>query len=172
MSTDHDVTHGQDPEHTIPDQGHDPHHEEMEHENHTDERPSRSWLPWAIGGGVLVVAVIIFLMSWEGPFKKPSGTTTDSASTTTTQMVIVQGLVLRQDCYTPCSANINYPFVIMRFDPLKIKWQGVEGWIEYPQGTWDLKAPSTMRSGQTLFASPDSNKQVRVQVYQNTTGKW
>ncbi|MEX2052534.1 MAG: hypothetical protein WD991_02485 [Candidatus Paceibacterota bacterium] len=83
---------------------------------------------------------------------------------------MVEALVLEHECLTPCSADIAWRFKI-RTDgrPLSVKFQGVGQAVTYP-GEGDFKAPSSMRSGETQFVSPDeSHPHVRVQVYRKVT---
>ena len=76
-------------------------------------------------------------------------------------------LVLDHECLTPCSTNIAWKFQIRVVGSfaLRIKFQGVADWVDYPAGEGDFHAPEKMQSGETFFASPDKKPPVRVQVY-------
>lgn len=120
--------------------------------------------------GILVTALVLALGynacsgGDDEPTNTPVSTPVAQKPTTTTE-----ALVLERECYTPCSVNIAWRFRILRTEAIRVKWNGFDGWIEYP-AKGDLRAPSQMRSGQTEFESADpEHPTVRVQVYRKVT---
>jgi hypothetical protein len=119
------------------------------------------------GYGV-IIAIVLILFAVTGIRScnaKREAKKASAYSSSASAAPSVEALVLEKECFTPCSADIEWPFKIRTDgDPLRIKFQGT-GWFDHP-GKGYVQAPSQMQSGNTEFISPDEkNPRVRVQVY-------
>jgi hypothetical protein len=129
-----------------------------------------------IGNAFWVLALIVFALMWVGwaSSKRAEKKAADERAAAnppaqTTPQQAVEALVLEHECYTPCSANINWKFKIIWGDnPLRIIYPG--GQVVDRRGKdEDFQAPSNMQAGETKFESLDPNNlHFRVLVYRVT----
>ncbi|OGI73695.1 hypothetical protein A3D42_00540 [Candidatus Nomurabacteria bacterium RIFCSPHIGHO2_02_FULL_41_18] len=130
----------------------------------TTTQPAPGWAWATLVILLLVLAIVGGVRSCNAARTEQEAARAEQAAPRSVPMI--EALLLERECWTPCDANIAWPFKIRTEGrPLRIKFQGVAGWTDYP-GEGDFRAPSNMQSGETQFVSPDEeNLHVRVQVY-------
>lgn len=103
--------------------------------------------------------------AWDGVKTLAFGKSAESADSN----VSPEGeelLLLRFECYTPCSGSIDWPYKFTFDYTLNVKHPGIENIVTYyPKG--NKEAPSGLLKGETFFTSGDPDKQnFKVQVFE------
>ncbi len=127
--------------------------------------PSANNTPSAKGGGVLVggaivcIVVLVSIMYWwtHRPPAPP-------AVTTSTQQSHEMSLVLRYECITPCSADIQWPYQFWADYNVNVRHPGIPEPVTYRNGE-EKDAPQGILKGENYFTSADPqhpNFKVRI----------
>jgi hypothetical protein len=127
-----------------------------------------------VGGGIVFLAIFLTIVlayvarAIDAPRRDAESTARNNPPPA--RAPTVEALVLMRECWTPCSAYIDYKAKIRgEGNPLRITFPGVRSPVDYP-GEGDFKAPSGAVSGEVTFSSlNDLRPNVRVQIYKRTT---
>lgn len=127
------------------------------------------WISRALNS-IAIILVLLGLVFWLRGCQSKILETPAAAERPNLNQDGTNALILMSECYTPCSADIQWKARIHTMgEPIEIKFPGIQEWFDHP-AEGDAQAPRGVETGETFFRSANPSKEhIRVQVYKRIT---